>query len=54
MGAVRVKDEETEVYTVAEIRAAFFMFAGIDSWGVPCLYEDGLIAALRGEYDAAD
>lgn len=43
-------DEETETYSVAEIRAAFANHARDDDWGVPFFYDTGLIAALRGEY----
>lgn len=44
-------DENEEKYTVAEIRAAFAKHARPDDWGVPCFYEEGVIRALRGEYD---
>lgn len=40
-----------EGYSVAQIRQAFESHASPDDWGVPCFYVDGLIAALRGEYD---
>ena len=43
--------EQSETYSVSRIRAAFAEHAGKDEWGVPCFYEDGLIASLRGEYD---
>jgi hypothetical protein len=39
-----------ECYTVEEIRRAFAEHATPDGWGVPHFYENGLIAALRGEY----
>ncbi len=42
-----------ENYTVDEIRAAFANHASDDDWGVPSMYEDSLISALRGEFDAA-
>lgn len=43
--------ETEETYTVAQIREAFRKHAHDDDWGVPSFYEDGLIDALRGEYD---
>jgi hypothetical protein len=43
--------EETESYSVEQIRAAFANYASPDDWGVRSFYEAGLIAALRGEYD---
>lgn len=43
--------EVNERYSVARIRQAFKENASKDDWGVPYFYEDGLIAALRGEYD---
>jgi hypothetical protein len=44
-------NEQDETYSVAQIRAAFHRHASPDDWGIPDFYEDGLIAALRGEYD---
>jgi hypothetical protein len=44
-------DDQTETYTVAQIREAFAKHAGPDDWNVPNFYEDGLIDALRGKYD---
>ena len=41
----------SESYTVEQIRAAWARHSHPDDWGVNCFYEDGLIAALRGEYD---
>lgn len=43
--------EDTEMYTVYQIRKAFDQHAHPDDWNVPSFYEDSLIAALRGEYD---
>lgn len=43
--------ESDETYSVRLIREAFAKHAAEDSWGVRNFYEDGLIAALRGEYD---
>lgn len=43
-------EETEEVYSVAQIRAAFAAHAWTDDWGTPALYESGLIDALR--YDA--
>lgn len=43
--------EQGETYSVTQIRNAFTLHASRDDWGVPSFYEDGLIAALRGEYD---
>lgn len=45
--------EAEETYTVAQIREAFAKHAGEDTWGVKAIYETGLIASLRGEYDEA-
>jgi len=44
------KSEHVENYTVAQIREAFAEYASRDDWGVPAMYEDTLISALRGEY----
>lgn len=46
--------EERETYSVAQIRQAFVKHAFPDDWGVKSFYEDGLISALRGEYDNSD
>ena len=43
--------ETGEAYSVAQIRRAFAKYSGTDDWGMRAFYEDGLIAALRGEYD---
>ena len=43
--------ETGEAYSVAQIQEAFAKHASPDNWGVPAFYEDGLISALRGEYD---
>ena len=48
------RDEQSERYSVAELREAYALFASLDDWGVPSFYENGLIAALRGEYDDED
>lgn len=49
---MRSEDPETaETYSVHQIREAFTKHASNDDWAVPSFYEDGLIAALRGEYD---
>lgn len=47
-------DEQHETYSVAQIREAFAKHASPDDWGIPDFYEDGLIRALRGEYDDTD
>lgn len=44
-------DDQTETYTVAQIREAFAKHATPDDWSVPSFYEDGLVSALRGTYD---
>ena len=47
----QTESEQTEMYSVARIRAAFAESNCRDEWGLTALYEDGLIASLRGEYD---
>jgi hypothetical protein len=44
-------DDQTETYTVAQIREVFAKHATPDDWGVRKFYEDSLISALRGKYD---
>lgn len=44
-------DDESETYTVAQIREVFAKHATPDDWGVRKFYEDSLISALRGKYD---
>lgn len=44
-------NEHVENYTVAQIREAYAKHAGNDDWGIPAMYENILINALRGEYD---
>jgi hypothetical protein len=44
-------DDETETYTVAQIRAVFAKHATPDDWSVPSFYEDSLLSALRGTHD---
>ena len=46
--------EARETYSVAQIREAFARHSHEDDWGVPCFYETGLLASLRGEYDRAE
>jgi hypothetical protein len=46
-----MEDETGEAYTVAQIREAFARHAHKDDWGVLSFYENGLLAALRGEYN---
>jgi hypothetical protein len=46
-----VEQGRHETYTVQDIRAAWERHAHPDDWGVLCFYLDGLLAALRGEYD---
>lgn len=43
--------EESETYTVAQIREAYAKHANRDDWGVQAFYEGGLLNALRGVYD---
>lgn len=44
-------DEQTETYSVGQIREAYELHASPDDWGVRAFYESTLISALRGEYD---
>ena len=44
--------KKRERYTVEDIREAFDKHASPDDWGVPAMYIEGLISALRGEYNS--
>lgn len=52
LGRVEENPEARETYSVTQIRKAFDKHAGTDDWGLPAFYVGGLVAALRGEYDA--
>lgn len=45
------ESDASESYTVEQISRAYAKHAGPDDWDIPSFYENGLIAALRGEYD---
>lgn len=47
-------NEESETYTVAQIREAYAKHASYDDWGIRAFYEGGLINSLRGAYDKED
>lgn len=40
-----------EDLTETRIREAYRKHAGEDDWGVKSFYENGLLSALRGDYD---